>query len=717
MQPKTPWVTGFLGNILINYLERKYSSLEKQVDYAKIINSDEGYSILQNAHKEAKVFLRDVNHWYPHAFLKDLIRVCERLTCRKDLAYLATLDYFNPSNRQRPSIFEMVTEMLQDVQLTLSFSEHWASVYTNYLRLQTCRSLAQSSWELVVLSKFEDFVHPVLANGQFVQAHMEGFPRLFEFVESTRCEEEFSQLKLEEITQEFQGYVAEITPHTIIVREDRSGRKMIEAEAVYLETEELLNLSHTGSTSTAVVYPQHNGLRVLTSRILHPSRSGTRKEDVCKAYRVIRGGSLRSEGIEWTISEGQIFNAPYTRYRLTWTEKSPLQARDHDPHPTLSRARQLFHHLNAVKESQIRLLQYTVENRGLQAENQHLRQAVEEQHGFGQLIGKSARMQEVFSLLRTLSQLDTTVLILGETGTGKELVARAVHYNSPRRHRRFLAINCGAMAEGLLESELFGYERGAFTGAMSRREGKFEQADGGTLFLDEIGEIPLPMQVKLLRVLEEGEFQRVGGKEEIKVDVRIIAATHQDLKKLVEQGRFRKDLYYRLHVMEVNLPSLKDRLEDLPLLVEHFLKGLGSKLKKPIRGISPEAMIHLLNYSWPGNIRELRHVIERAMILADPDGLILPDHLPLDLRSSETILCEPAVKTQDLLEVLDKLDWDLFQSSLNRHGSLTALLKCIEGCIIQKAVHKHRGNKTQAAKALKRSYRWLRKLEKGYLSS
>lgn len=433
-----------------------------------------------------------------------------------------------------------------------------------------------------------------------------------------------------------------------------------------------------------------------------------------KAYQVTRGSVLESEGLRWSLREGQIFNAAYSRYRLTWKERQALEVRETDHHPSINRARHLLGHLNSLKESQIQLLQYTAENRGLQAENLHLRQEVQEKHRFGQLIGKSPKMRELFSLLESLSQLDTTVLILGETGTGKELVARAIHYNSPRRDQRFLAINCGALAEGLLESELFGHERGAFTGAVARHPGKFEQADGGTLFLDEIGDISPAMQVKLLRVLEEGEVQRIGGRAETRVDVRVMAATHQDLKERVAQGHFRKDLYYRLNVVEVKLPPLRERLEDIPLLAEHFLEALRPRLKKPISGIIPEAVRNLLSYSWPGNIRELSHVIERAMILAKPDGPILSEHLPLELQAAPG--CGSPSEAPGLLELLDQVDWGLIHSSLNQQGSLSGLLKRIEECIVQKAVREHQGNKTRAARTLKRSYRWIRKLEKRHHS-
>jgi transcriptional regulator with PAS, ATPase and Fis domain len=708
MELKTPWVTGFLCNILISYLEKHYPSKEREIDYARIIHTEEGFY----PPKDPKGFLRDSNRWFPHSFLKELIRIGEGLTRKKDLAYLATLGYFDPSNQRLPFIFELITEMLQDVQLTLGFSDHWASVYTNYLKLQTCVSPTHQEHEVVILSRFEDFVHPLLANSQFVQGHMEGFPRLYNFVESTCCEEEISQLRLEDIAKEFSGYQAEVTPQSILVREDRSGKKVIEAEAVYLETEELLCLQNSGFSSVPVpiVQPLQNRVQVLCPRVRNHPRSQNASQQAFKAYQITRQGILESNGIHWPVREGRLFNAAYSRYRLTWREKMPLEVRERDAQPSLNRARHLLSHLNSLKESQIQLLQYTTENRGLEAENRHLLLAVQERHGFGQIVGRSPRMLELFSMLQTLAQLDTTVLVLGETGTGKELVARAIHYNSPRRDRRFLAINCGAMTESLLESELFGYERGAFTGAVARHPGKFEQANGGTLFLDEIGEVSPAMQIKLLRVLEEGEVQRIGGQDETKVDVRVIAATHQDLKALVDQGRFRKDLYYRLKVVEVQLPPLRERLEDLPLLAGHFLETLNPKLKKDIRGVSPEALGCLMSYSWPGNIRELRHVIERAMILAKPDSLVFPEHLPLELQSGSRDCLETG--PQGLLELLNRADWNLFSHSLKQQGSLSSLLKRIEECIVQKAVQEHQGNKTRAARALKRSYRWLRKLEK-----
>jgi transcriptional regulator with GAF, ATPase, and Fis domain len=227
------------------------------------------------------------------------------------------------------------------------------------------------------------------------------------------------------------------------------------------------------------------------------------------------------------------------------------------------------------------------------------------------------------------------------------LIARAIHYNSPRKAKRFVAVNCGALAETLLESELFGHEKGAFTGATTRRSGVFEVADGGTLFLDEIGEIAPSTQIRLLRVLQEGEFQRVGGSNPIRVDVRIISATNQNLEDLVQKGRFRQDLYYRLNVFPLRVPPLRERRDDIPLLVSHFVHGCNRKMNKRVSGLSPEAMTVLMTSSWPGNVRELENVIQRMMVVATGDSLELQD-IPAEMRGSETL---PWEKSRDLKEI------------------------------------------------------------------
>src|SRR6516162_3033504 len=234
------------------------------------------------------------------------------------------------------------------------------------------------------------------------------------------------------------------------------------------------------------------------------------------------------------------------------------------------------------------------------------------EQGRPSLVGESPQMQEVLRIIDKVADTPSTVLITGESGTGKELIATALHQGSSRRDKAFIRINCAAIPRELIESELFGYERGAFTGAVTSKPGRFELADGGTLFLDEIGEIPIEMQVKLLRALQESEFERVGGIKTIRVDVRLVAATNRDLKKLIASGSFREDLFYRLNVVPIRLPALRERSTDIPILVEHFLTKFNDRLKKQVGGVEPAAMEVLANYSWPGNIRELENVVERA---------------------------------------------------------------------------------------------------------
>ena len=268
-----------------------------------------------------------------------------------------------------------------------------------------------------------------------------------------------------------------------------------------------------------------------------------------------------------------------------------------------------------------------LQNYRLIKENRLLSEALSDRYRFGNIIGKSRPMQEIYDLIRKVSQSKTSVLITGESGTGKELIANAIHYNSPRKDRPFVSINCGALTETLLESELFGHEKGAFTGAVSMKKGRFEMADGGTLFLDEVTEMSPALQVKLLRVLQEMEFERVGGTRTIDVDVRILSASNRDIKGDIANGRFREDLYYRLNVIHIEVPSLRERGEDIRLLVNHFVNKYQRDENDEKPNLSPEAWKILFNHNWPGNIRELENVIERAVVLNSGD-LISPDDLP-----------------------------------------------------------------------------------------
>jgi two-component system response regulator PilR (NtrC family) len=257
----------------------------------------------------------------------------------------------------------------------------------------------------------------------------------------------------------------------------------------------------------------------------------------------------------------------------------------------------------------------SLERSDLIRENIRLRQEVEERYKFWNLIGKSPKMQRVYELVEKVSQTKANVLITGQSGTGKELVAKAIHYNSVRKDRSFITLNCGAIPENLLESELFGHMKGSFTGAIANKRGLLEMAESGTLFMDEIGELPLPLQVKLLRVIQEREFKRVGGTEDIKVDVRIISASNQDLQQKVAQGVFREDLFYRLNVIQIKLPPLRERKEDITLLTNHFIRKYSAETGKEVEGIAPEALELLLSYDFDGNVRELENIIERSITL------------------------------------------------------------------------------------------------------
>ena len=280
-------------------------------------------------------------------------------------------------------------------------------------------------------------------------------------------------------------------------------------------------------------------------------------------------------------------------------------------------------------------LQKALKHKDTIAENIMLKQRVLSQYGYDNMIGKGEGMKRVFEIISTVSNRDTTILIQGESGTGKELTAGAIHYNSNRKDGPFIKVSCAALNKEILESELFGHEKGSFTGAIKTRRGRFELADGGTIFLDDVDDIPLEMQVKLLRVLQEREFERVGGEETIPVNVRVICATKKDLKKLVQEGSFRQDLYYRLHVVTVQLPPLRERKEDIPLLVTYFIKKYATHQRVSVNSISPETLNLLLSYNWPGNIRELENVIEHAVAFCTSDTII-PKNLPGNLLERET---------------------------------------------------------------------------------
>jgi DNA-binding NtrC family response regulator len=317
-------------------------------------------------------------------------------------------------------------------------------------------------------------------------------------------------------------------------------------------------------------------------------------------------------------------------------------------------------------------LQRALEFRRLTDENKSLKQQLQTKYRYDRFLGHSEAMTRVFSLIERVAETDSTVLILGESGTGKEVVARTIHFNGPRAEKPLVPVNCGAIPDTLLESELFGHERGAFTGAHAARIGRFELANGGTIFLDEIGDMSQTLQVKLLRVLQERCFERVGGTKTIQVDVRVLAATNRDLEEAVREGRFREDLYYRLNVIPIVIPPLRDRIDDIPLLFDHFLETCNAQKRKAVTGISPDAMRRLVNYSWPGNVRELENLVERLVILKGQGTITLED-LPDKVVRGDTpmmpVVAFP-VDGVDLNRLLDAFEEDLIQRALKAAGGV-----------------------------------------------
>ncbi len=318
-------------------------------------------------------------------------------------------------------------------------------------------------------------------------------------------------------------------------------------------------------------------------------------------------------------------------------------------------------------------LRRALEFRRLVVENTSLKRQLQTQHHSDRFLGRSEPMQRVFSLIERVADTDSTVLILGESGTGKELVARTIHLRGPRAEKPLVAVNCGAIPETLLESELFGHERGAFTGASSTRIGRFERAHEGTLFLDEIGEMSPSLQVKLLRVLQQRCFERVGGTKTLQVDVRVIAATNRDLDQAVLDGRFREDLYYRLNVIPIAVPPLRERADDIPHLVDHFLKSINEQKQKAVQGVSPEAMRLFSAYAWPGNVRELENLIERLVILKG-EGVIGPEDLPDKMARQDSYHpLLPGVFPADGVDfnrLVDAFERDLIQRALKAAGGV-----------------------------------------------
>ena len=644
-------------------------------------------------------------------------------TGQKDFTYEAALAYYETVKTHSPTIIETIAILLNDVESVFRSVGDWASAYTNYLQLQSfvCQDEAQT---VHVLSRYLPPVDPGHGNMHLVQGNIEGIAKLDPSVETAACEEAYSQMRLETLINEFgdayaitsnddrisvtrrstgdvvlAGRTITLVPELITVKEDRAPAPQPRDERL---------IARTDPQNRLAVWKVGNARRA-------PKDPSSSPNSLCTAIRIERGGTLSAGPLSATIRTGTIYNAPYTHYRLRWTHRPP-QA-DNAAAAAIGRsqlltdrrafAHRLFGHLKNLQATQRHTLTMFLRNVELAQENAQLKQELSAQQETGGIIGKSVPLQDLLSLVRTIAPSDTTVLVTGETGTGKELVARLIHQLSRRKDRRFVAVNCGALPETLLESELFGHEKGSFTGAVAQKKGKFELADGGTLFLDEIGDISPAVQVKLLRVLQEREFQRVGGTSDLKANVRLIAATNRDLLAMMEQNQFRQDLFYRLNVIQLYVPTLRERPEDMAELAQHFVQRFAEKTGRSIAGLTPNALQLCLAYKWPGNIRELENVIERAVTLtSEGKKWITPDLLPANLR-----VASEAAPSLDVAELLNRVEWSALLKTLEHSGSLTGLLNHVEWTMTRRAIAEYGGNKSRAAKVLGRTYRWLRKLE------
>jgi DNA-binding NtrC family response regulator len=667
--------------MLILYLE--HVGQDSAVDFADLLTG----SGIRDGIVDTRMFLKDSNNWVPYRVVRDLIRAAEEATGNGEIAYQAARNYFE-ANRA-PSLVEIIARLLNDMEQILVCSSLWAEGYTNYLKLQCLASSSPEDSEIVFLSQFGLGVEPTVGNIQLIRGNYEGFTRLFPAVERASCVEEISQVKLETLVREFPDYGIEPSAEGLLIRHRATRREVVTAVKVALASQSLPSIDNPCRPDRWIVEP-HDGTVTVPAPFLEPDRH--RGFAACEAYQIVDDATLERGPVHYLLSKGQLFDAPYSRFRFHWTARPGPDLPAIEQPPSLV-APLLFDHLQHLRETQRRLLQHVVARRSLTRANEQLRATIRRKTEFFGMIGRSKKMLDLFDQARRIGPVDSTVLIVGETGTGKELLARAIHQLSGRAKRQFFAVNCAALAEGILESELFGHEKGAFTGAVARKKGIFETAHGCTLFLDEVGDISAAMQAKLLRVLEHQEFQRVGGRESIPIDVRIIAATNRELTQLVGAGDFRADLFYRLNVITLRIPPLREHADDLPQIAEHYLDAYSQKYRKEKPTLTPEALERLQSYRWPGNIRELNHVIERAVVLdwdqqITPEDLVFAGEEPAVLLpkgqgqagtgESDTAPAKPAGRFKPFHEAIGEFRRSIIQEALDATG----------------------GNQTQAARLL-----------------
>ncbi len=555
---------------------------------------------------------------------------------------------------------------------TLTAAPLWAGAFGDYFLLQSAR---RSNGEILLLSQFDPEVSLLSGAEAFISGTLEGFARLLPEPEKIACVQEISQVRLEELASEFPG--------TRLLRDGRFIALLFNEEEI-VRAEEVGLATTAGRIGPGAILPEGAGTL--------PTRA-VRVRSPIRAVRILSDGTLTSGRTTLHLRKGAVYGAPFGLLRVSLSSPNPLPQKEEG----FLRSRQvasLVRYLTDLREIHRRSLEVAIR----EASERSRKEEKEEDLG---LIGRSPAILRLREAIRVVARSEATVLILGESGSGKEKVAEAIHRFGTRSEGPFIAVNCGAIPVTLLESELFGHERGAFTGAAAMRRGRFEMAHGGTLFLDEVGELPAPAQVALLRILEEKRITRVGGERPIPVDLRVIAATHRDLKTQVEQGKFREDLFFRLNIIPILVPPLRERREDIPLLIAHFLKEI-RKEGRPLK-FSRAALDALESYDFPGNVRELSNVVSRCVVFAGGE-VIGPELLPPEIvrRADQPRLLET---------LLENLGWRDIRQGIASSGSLTALLKRIEWQLVKKAIAEEGGNKSRAATLLGRSYRWLIKIQ------
>ena len=682
-QEEQPWVTCFLARVLIDYVEGTTQGT-REIDYSALFDDLEGFE----TPADPQSFIKDINNWVPLAVLRKLAVWCEQTSGQKDFAYRAARSYFAPGGKHLASLFEIFLRELNDPRLSFISSQMWGSLQTNYLRLQ---SFENQSGDMYMLAQFPENAPAAVSSIHFLRGTIEALVGLYPFVAEVESVEEISQLRIVDIVREFPDFQVVTSGDHLLVRHSLCQDAVVVAEKVPSKLETItLSPEFIINMPDAAICPVVNGrISVLTNLEETDSK---KKAAAPQTYRIVTSGELTRGTLSYVFKQGDVYDAPYCRCRFTIKQRAEEQKGKCRPTVGKEVPQLVLDHLRHMKQVQMQMIRHVIERRRLALENIRLREEIEREYSFAGIIGKSSRMRDVYRLVHSIAETDLSVLIQGETGTGKELIARAIHYNSSRRSGQFVDMNCGALVETLLESELFGHEKGAFTGATTQRKGVFEYADGGTLFLDEIGEIAPATQVNLLRILQEGRFQRVGSSESRKVDVRIIAATNQNLEDRVQNGTFRSDLYYRLNVFPITVPPLRERIEDVPLLITHFIQKHRKRINSQVTGVHPKAMAILAAYGWPGNVRELENVIQRMMVLSASEGLDIGD-IPCEIRGEAR---EDTANEKDLKKIAH-------QSSA-----------MVEKQAISDALSRHRGNVTRTAKALGISRATLQKKMKLY---